>query len=517
MAEKFENKILITSQEYHRAIDGILGDMNPENCTSTVEIYAMFSKIAQIITDSQRYDEMNVVDSAKIDDSIECIKTMLKSMIGDETFNYAVMSHLGMLDNDAASDDGDATSDDEDDDSDEDSDDGDEEASEHVNANESISSKMAMNRQNLDELSKGSPLANIVKTIHEDAIASDESKDEPTEDGSIEGDESSEDAAEKDNESIDYESIDMFKVWYTSRTFDFNDFDGYVLLAAIGRRHGFDSGYVTEQLLYIMHNYNIGCNKIHYIGTAITTNGVQKAFGKDPKAGDLVYFAYCEKPTFVMYSNMPHKQQYIIYQLDKETSAIIEIWDKPDLKSVCNVLNNIDVDKTAFSTGFDELKNLCRERDIDFNMLYRKVVECYTQGANLSIDHVSNIKFDVTKTFETKAECIYAKENGSDGDLFFIAPSNKSNKKSGWMIFALIAGYHQDKTRKLFQVDSIKMADYDKTIVSSKPASELDTEDDTDDGDDIDVSSMKYMTNEDISKNIKDGYDEMMRHLNDTQ
>lgn len=95
MAKKCEDKVIITMQEYNKAIDGILGDMNPENCTSTVEIYAMFSKIAQIITDSQRYDEMNVVDSAKIDDSIECIKTMLKSMIGDETFNYAVMSHLG--------------------------------------------------------------------------------------------------------------------------------------------------------------------------------------------------------------------------------------------------------------------------------------------------------------------------------------------------------------------------------------------------------------------------------------
>lgn len=524
MAKKCEDKVIITTQEYNRAIDGILGDMNPENCASTVEIYAMFSKIAQFITDSQRYDEMNVVDSAKIDDSIECIKTMLKSMIGDETFNYAVMSHLGMLDDDAISDDEDAASDDEDD---EDSDDDDAEASDHVESDDSISSRMAVNRQNLDEISKGSPLANIVKAMHEDAAASDKSKNESNDCGGIEDDESksddesSKDAAEKDNDLIDYESIDMFKVWYTCHTADFNDFDGYVLLAAIGRRHGFNSGYVTEQLLYIMHNYNIGCNKIHYIGAAITANGVQKAFEKDPKAGDLVYFAYCEKPTFVMYSNMSVGNcRYIIYQLDKETSAIIEIkiCDKPDLKSVCDVLNVIDVDKTAFSNGFDDLKSLCHNHGINFNVLYRKILECYTQGANIEIDHISNIKFDIIRKFDTRDECIrYAENTGSDGDLFLIAnrPTREyPSRNNGWvMIFGLIAGCYADKTKKLLKVDAVKVADYSEALVSNNRTIDLNGEP----GDDIDVSSMKYATNEDISKNIKNGYDEMMRHMNDSQ
>lgn len=505
MAKKCEDKVIVTTQEYNKAIDGILGDMNPENCASTVEIYAMFSKIAQIITDSQRYDEMNVVDSAKIDDSIECIKTMLKSMIGDETFNYAVMSHLGMLDDDAISDDEDAASDDEDD---EDSDDDDTEASDHVESDDSISWREAINQQNLDELSKGSPLANIVKAMHEDAAASDESKNESNDCGGIES-----------NDLIDYESIDMFKVWYTCHTSDFNDFDGYVLLAAIGRRHGFDSGYVAEQLLYIMHNYSIGCNKIHYIGAAITANGVQKAFEKDQKAGDLVYFAYCEKPTFVMYSNMSGGNwRYIIYQLDKETSAIIEIYDKPDLKSVCDVLNDIDVDKTAFSNGFDDLKSLCHNHGINFNVLYRKILECYTQGANIEIDHVSNIKFDIIRKFDTRDECIrYAENTGSDGDLFLIAnrPTREyPSRNNGWvMIFGLIAGCYADKTKKLLQVDAVKVADYSDALVSSNRTIDLSGES----GDDIDVSSMKYATNEDISKNIKNGYDEMMRHMNDIQ
>lgn len=457
MAKKYENEVIVTWQEYDKAISAILGDKDPENCTSVVEVYAMFDKIAKCITESNYYNEMSVVDSTRLDDSIASISNVLKGMIGDETLNHAIVSHLGMLDDESGYDGEDSAEEDE---------------------------------------------------------SSEESKEAPIEVDSIEND-----------DSLDVEPIDLIKVWHSCHTNDFTDFEGYASMVFIGRKHGFDHAYIVEQLLYILHNYNIGCNKIRGIASAITTNGVREAFEHDPKAGDLVYFAYCERPTFVMYASTPEQQWYIIYQCDKDTGTILGVYNKSDLDSVCVDLNKVDVDKTAFSNGFDELKILCRDRDIDFNMLYRKVVECYTQGANFGIDHVSNIKFDVTKTFETRAECIYAKENGSDGDLFFIAPSNKSNKKSGWMIFALIAGYHQDKTRKLLQVDSIKMADYDKTIVSSKPASELDTEDDTDvatdddtdDGDDIDVSSMKYATNEDISKNIKDGYDEMMRHLNDTQ
>lgn len=480
MAKKYENEVIVTWQEYDKAISAILGDKDPENCTSVVEVYAMFDKIAKCITESNYYNEMPVVDSTRLDDSIASISNVLKGMIGDETLNHAIVSHLGMLDDDAISDDEDVASEDG---SDEDSDD--------------------------DTAEDDDGESEIQSSDHGD-IEDDESKSD---------DESSKDAAEKDSDLIDYESIDMFKVWYTCHTADFNDFDGYVLLAAIGRRHGFNSGYVAEQLLYIMHNYSIGCNKIHYIGAAITANGVQKAFEKDPKAGDLVYFAYCEKPTFVMYSNMSGGNwRYIIYQLDKENSAIIEIYDKPDMKSVCDVLNDIDVDRTAFSNGFDDLKSLCHNHGINFNVLYRKILECYTQGANIEIDHISNIKFDIIRKFDTRDECIrYAENTGSDGDLFLIAnrPTREyPSRNNGWvMIFGLIAGCYADKTKKLLQVDAVKIADYSEALISNNRTIDLSGEP----GDDVDVSSMKYATNEDISKNIKDGYDEMMRHLNDTQ
>lgn len=428
MAKKYENKVLVTKQEYDRAISAILGDKDPENCTSTVEVYAMFTKIAKCITDSSCYDEMNMVDSAKLDDSIACISNVLKNMIGDETLNHAIMSHLDMVDDDESSYDG------------------------------------------------------------EDSAAEDESSEESEE---VHIDVEIDDI--ENDDSLDVEPIDLIEVWDSCHTTDFNDFVGLAPLVFIGRKHGFNHGYIAEQLLYIMHNYNIGCNKIRYIGAAITTDSVQKAFGLIPKAGDLVYFAYCKRPMFVMYASTPEQQWYIIYQCDKDTGTILGVYNKSDLDSVRADLNKVDVDKTAFSNGFDELKILCRDRDIDFNMLYRKVVECYAQGANIGIDHISNIKFDVTKTFKTKAECIYAKENGSDGDLFFIAPSNKSNKKSGWMIFAIIAGYHQDKTRKLLQVDSIKIANHDETSVSSQPTKPKDDFDNDNSNSDEPISSQLAM------------------------
>ena len=502
MAKKYENKVLVTKQEYDRAISAILGDKDPENCTSTVEVYAMFTKIAKCITDSSCYDEMNMVDSAKLDDSIACISNVLKNMIGDETLNHAIMSHLDMVDDDESSYDG------------------------------------------------------------EDSAAEDESSEESEE---VHIDVEIDDI--ENDDSLDVEPIDLIEVWDSCHTTDFNDFVGLAPLVFIGRKHGFNHGYIAEQLLYIMHNYNIGCNKIRYIGAAITTDSVQKAFGLIPKAGDLVYFAYCKRPMFVMYASTPEQQWYIIYQCDKDTGTILGVYNKSDLDSVCADLNKVDVDETAFSNGFDELKILCRDRDIDFNMLYRKVVECYAQGANIGIDHISNIKFDVTKTFKTKAECIYAKENGSDGDLFFIAPSNKSNKKSGWMIFAIIAGYHQDKTRKLLQVDSIKIANHDETSVSSQPTKPKDDSDDynsnsdepissqlamnrdinggvkvlgeldngsplandaaklsedaaddgADDDDDIDVSSMRYMTNVDIKRKMAEDRAKFIKNMKQSQ
>ena len=502
MVKKYENNVICTKQEYDKAISAILGDKDPENCTSVVEVYAMFTKIAKCITDSSCYDEMNMVDSAKLDDSIACISNVLKNMIGDETLNHAIMSHLDMVDDDESSYDG------------------------------------------------------------EDSAAEDESSEESEE---VHIDVEIDDI--ENDDSLDVEPIDLIEVWDSCHTTDFNDFVGLAPLVFIGRKHGFNHGYIAEQLLYIMHNYNIGCNKIRYIGAAITTDSVQKAFGLIPKAGDLVYFAYCKRPMFVMYASTPEQQWYIIYQCDKDTGTILGVYNKSDLDSVCADLNKVDVDETAFSNGFDELKILCRDRDIDFNMLYRKVVECYAQGANIGIDHISNIKFDVTKTFKTKAECIYAKENGSDGDLFFIAPSNKSNKKSGWMIFAIIAGYHQDKTRKLLQVDSIKIANHDETSVSSQPTKPKDDSDDynsnsdepissqlamnrdinggvkvlgeldngsplandaaklsedaaddgADDDDDIDVSSMRYMTNVDIKRKMAEDRAKFIKNMKQSQ
>lgn len=489
MAKKYENKVIVTRQEYDKAISAILGDKDPENCTSAVELYAMFTKIAKCITDSSYYDEMNMVDSAKLDDSIACINNALKSMIGDETLNLAIMSHLVV---------------------------------------------------NNDESSYGG----------EDSAAEDESSEE-SEEVPIEVDDI------ENDDSLDVEPIDLIEVWDSCHTTDFNDFNGYASLVFIGRKHGFNQAYIVEQLLYIMHNYNIGCNKIHYVAAAITANGVLHAFGLNPKAGDLVYFAYCKRPTFVMYASTPEQQWYIIYQCDKDTGTILGVYNKSDLDSVCDALCGVEVDNTAFSHGFDDLKKFCNEHVIDFNLLYRKILECYVQETNSGIDHVSNINFDIANKFYTKSGCKrYAEEHGANGDLFVITTqhNNKSNKKNGQMIFAIVCGSYSDGTKKIFQVDAIENTNHDEAYVSSQPtkpkdkfgndisnsddpnsnsdepiSSQLamnrdnmgelnnggsplanvtaklseDADDDgTDDDDDIDVSSMKYMTNVDIKRQM---------------
>lgn len=498
MAKKYENNVICTKQEYNKAISAILGDKDPESCTSTVEVYAMFTKIAKCITDSSYYNKLDVVDSARVDDSIACINNVLKSMIGDEAFNLAIMSHLGMLD-------------------DESSDDGEDSAAE-------------------DE-------------------SSEESKEVPIEVDDIEND-----------DSLDVEPIDLIEVWDSCHTTDFNDFDNYTSLVFIGRKHGFDHAFIAEQLLYIMHNYNIGCNKIHYIGAAITANGVQKAFGMLPKAGDLVYFAYCKRPMFVMYASTPMQQWYIIYQCDN-TGTILGVYNKSDLDSVCDALCDVEVDNTAFSYGFDDLKKICNEHSIDFNLIYRKTMECYVQEAGNDIDHVSIINFDIANKFYTKAGCKrYAEEHGSNGDLYMITtqPHNKSTKKNGQMIFALVCGSHSDGSKKIFQVDAIEIANHDEAYVSSQPtkpkdnfddsnsnsdepissqlamnrdinggvkvlgeldngsplandAAKLSEDADDDDADDIDVSSMRYMTNVDIKRKMDVDRAEFIKKMKQSQ
>lgn len=495
MAKKYENNIICTKQEYDKAISAILGDKDPENCTSTVEVYAMFTKIAKCITDSSYYDKMDVVDSARLGDSIACIDNVLKSMIGDETLSLAIMSHLEMKDDESSYDDEDNDAED---------------------------------------------------------VSSDESKEVPIKVDDIEND-----------DSLDVEPIDLIEVWDSCHTTNFNDFDGYASLVFIRRKHGFDHAFIAEQLLYIMHNYNIGCNKIHYIGAAITANGVQKAFGMLPKAGDLVYFAYCERPMFVMYASTPMQQWYIIYQCDN-TGTILGVYNKSDLDSVCDALCDVEVDNTAFSYGFDDLKKFCNEHSIDFNLIYRKTMECYVQEAGNDIDHVSIINFDIANKFYTKAGCKrYAEEHGSNGDLYMITtqPNNKSTKKNGQMIFALVCGSHSDGSKKIFQVDAIEIANHDEAYVSSQPTkpkdnfddsnsnsdepissqlamnrdnmSELDNgsplanvtaklsedadDDGADDDDDIDVGSMKYMTNDDIKRQMVDNRAKFIKKMTQSQ
>ena len=512
MAKKYENKVIVTRQEYDKAISAILGDKDPENCTSAVEIYAMFTKIAKCITDSSCYDEMNMVDSAKLDDSIACISNVLKNMIGDETLTHAIMSHLETLDDESSYD--------------------------------------GKNNTVVDE---------------KDDASNDESSEESKEVSiDIEVDDI------ENDDSLDVEPIDLIEVWDSCHTTDFNDFDGYASLVFIGRKHGFNHAYITEQLLYIMHNYNIGCNKIHYVGAAITANGVQKAFGMLPKAGDLVYFAYCKRPMFVMYASTPMQQWYIIYQCDKDTGTILGVYNKSDLDSVCDALCDVEVDNTAFSYGFDDLKKFCNEHIIDFNLIYRKTMECYVQEAGNDIDHVSNINFDIANKFYTKAGCKrYAEEHGSNGDLFVITtkPNNKSNKKNSQMIFALVCGSHSDGSKKIFQVDAIEIANHDETYVSSQPTKpkddfdndssnsdepissqlamnrdinggvkvlgELDNgstlandaaklsedaaDDGADDDDDIDVSSMRYMTNVDIKRKMDEDRAKFIKNMKQSQ
>lgn len=510
MAKKYENHVIVTKQEYDKAISAILGDKDPENCTSTVEVYAMFTKIAKCITDSSYYDKLDVVDSARVDDSIACINNVLKSMIGDETLNLAIMSHLGMLDDESSDDDEDSTTEDE---------------------------------------------------------SSEESEEVPIEVDDIEND-----------DSLDVEPIDLIEVWDSCHTTDFNDFDNYASLVFIGRKHGFNHAYIAEQLLYILHNYNIGCNKIHYVGAAVTANGVRKVFKNNPKAGDFVYFAYCKRPMFVMYASKKehmyastHEQQwYIIYQCDKDTGTILGVYNKSDLDSVCDALHDVEVDNTAFSYGFDDLKKFCNEHVIDFNLIYRKILECYVQEVNIGIDHISNINFDIANKFYTKSGCTrYAEEHGSNGDLFVITthPNNKSKKKNGQMIFALVCGSYSDETKKIFQVDAIEIANHDETYVSSQPTKpkddfdndnsnsgepinsqlamnrdinggvkvlgELDNgsplandaaklsedaaDDDADDDDDIDVSSMRYMTNVDIKRKMDADRAEFIKKMKQSQ
>ena len=503
MAKKYENNVIVTKQEYDSAISAILGDKDPENCTSAVEVYAMFNKIAKCITGSSYHDKMNMVDSARVNDSIACINDVLKSMIGDETLNLAIMSHLGMLDDESSDDDEDSAKEDE---------------------------------------------------------SSEESEEVPIEVDDIEND-----------DSLDVEPIDLIEVWDSCHTTDFNDFDNYASLVFIGRKHGFNHGYIAEQLLYILHNYNIGCNKIHYVGAAVTANGVRKVFENNPKAGDFVYFAYCKRPMFVMYSGKSdNRQRFIIYQCDKDTGTILGVYNKSNLDSVCDALCDVEVDNTAFSYGFDDLKKFCNEHVIDFNLLYRKILECYVQEVNIGIDHISNINFDIANKFYTKAGCKrYAEEHGSNGDLFVITtqPNKKSNKKNGHMIFALVCGSYSNESKKIFQVDAIEIANHDETCVSSQPTKpkdefdndnsnsdepissqlamnrdinggvkvlgELDNgsplandaaklsedaaDDGADDDDDIDVSSMRYMTNVDIKRKMDADRAEFIKKMQQSQ
>lgn len=439
MAKKYENNVICTKQEYDKAISAILGGKDPENCTSVVEVYAMFTKIAKGITDSSYYDEMNMVDSARVDDSIACIDNVLKSMIGVETLNLAIMSHLETLDDESSYDGEDSATEDE---------------------------------------------------------SSEESKEVPIEVDDIEND-----------DSLDVEPIDLIEVWDSCHTTDFNDFDNYTSLVFIGRKHGFNHAYIAEQLLYIMHNYNIGCNKIHYAGAAVTANGVQKAFRMLPKAGDFVYFAYCKRPTFVMYASTQEQQWYIIYQCDKDTGTILGVYNKSDLDSVCDALCGVEVDNTAFSYGFDDLKKFCNEHVIDFNLLYRKILECYVQEINIGVDHISNINFDIANKFYTKAGCTrYAEEHGSNGDLFVITtkPNNKSNKKNGQMIFAIVCGSYSDETKKILQVDAIKIVNHDETYVSSQPTKPKDKFDNGNSNSDEPISSQLAM-NRDIDGGVSIG------------
>lgn len=181
-----------------------------------------------------------------------------------------------------------------------------------------------------------------------------------------------------------------------------------------GHMHGFDLNTIAKKLLNKLKSS--GYDKLTYIGMAIIANDVRKIFGDYPKSGDLIHFAYCKNPTFIFYTDTG---RYIIYQYDTNTDSVKKLFSTFNINKLEDFLITLEVDSSAFDKHFNSLKLVCRRRGINFNVLYRKILECYSEESRIGAGHVASIQFRPTKLFTSIDDCVaYAQSQGYDGNLF---------------------------------------------------------------------------------------------------
>ena len=159
-------------------------------------------------------------------------------------------------------------------------------------------------------------------------------------------------------------------------------------------------------------------DKLSFRGVAITVDDMRDKFKGHPHAGDFIYFAYCKNPTFILYV----KNRYVGYQYITKDKSFKKIFSEYNIDELSNCLNSLDVDSNAFDKNFNALKLICRRRVIDFNVLYREIVKCYSDASGIgSNGYVTCINFRPTNSFASADDCKrYAKSQGYDGHLFMV-------------------------------------------------------------------------------------------------
>lgn len=289
---------------------------------STINLYKNFNDITNAIEMSVDYNEMDVVDRGKLDESINRIEVFLKQMIGSEALCNSFIPNLEV--------------------------------------------------ENYDHLSIG------------DQFQFPDEDDDDMEDGF---------------KNIIGNYVNSVEPFYS-----------------IACMHKFNSVVIARKL-FNEAKLNKD-DKLSFRGVAITAKNVCDKLTKYPHAGDFIYFAYCKNPTFILYT----KNRYVGYQYITKDNSFKKIFSEYNIDELSNCLNSLDVDSNAFDKNFHALKLVCRRRVIDFNVLYREIVKCYSEASGIASNgYVACINFRPTNSFASANDCKrYAKSQGYDGQLFMV-------------------------------------------------------------------------------------------------
>ena len=286
---------------------------------STINLYKNFNDITNAIEMSVDYNEMDVVDRGKLDESINRIEVFLKQMIGSEALRNSFIPDLEV--------------------------------------------------ENYDHLPTGDQFQFPDEDDMEDGF-----------------------------KNIIGNYINSVEPFYS-----------------IACMHKFNSVVIARKLF---NEAKLDGDKLSFRGVAITAKDVCDKFTKYPHAGDFIYFAYCENPTFILYV----KNRYVGYQYITKDKSFKKIFSEYNIDEMSNCLNSLDVDSSAFDKNFHALKLVCRRRVIDFNVLYREIVKCYAEASGINSNgYVTCINFRPTNSFASADDCKrYAKSQGYDGQLFMV-------------------------------------------------------------------------------------------------